>query len=487
MRTAVLGFAALSAALTQARAASHGRLRAATPETAYAHVSSGECVISDNVEIAQCTGHFVDEVEADGWGKLWASTGPSPADGAVAALACGCVTGYLSQHRMYQYWQNYVANEYGKAGPCDDLTAFVDAQMEYTAAVVRGDLDLPDHAPEGFLVSLKHVMSQFEGLAQGYALAARAIGSETLSRRELYMLNAVGDLEDLNGICDGSVSLSPAAAKDIGRLSDREVAGTALQEPVPQALKLTDCSGFVKVLPDKSDVVFGQATWRAYYAMLRTYHTFRLDYAPAGIVSFSASPGFLMSKDDFAVSQGKAQLAIFETTNSFFNRTRFNELLTPRSVLTWQRSAMAMQWATSGRQYTELMSFNQSGTYNNQWVVLDAKQFSAGDDELQADLLWVVELIPGLAHAADMTKTLETQGYWPSYNIPFFEDIYNISGYPAQEQARGNDFSYTNAPRARIFRRNTTDVAALHDLQLLMRYNRFQTDPLAGGDAILGA
>jgi hypothetical protein len=314
------------------------------------------------------------------------------------------------------------------------------------------------------------------------------------------MLNAVGDLEDLNGICDGSISIGPAAAAEVLGLSGHNISGYSAAEadartaeaalalePVPQAMKLTDCSGFVGVLPDKSDIVFAQATWRAYYAMLRTYHTFDLPYAPAGVVSFSSSPGFLMSKDDFAVSQGKAQLAIFETTNSMFNHTRFNEFLTPKSILTWQRSAIAMQWATTGRQYTELMSFNQSGTYNNQWVVLDTKLFDQGKSELRPDLLWVVELIPGLTHAEDMTSTLQKQGYWPSYNIPFFTDVYNISGYPAQKAARGDDFSYENAPRARIFRRNASDVTSVEDAKLLMRYNRFQTDPLAGGDAILGA
>ncbi len=42
--------------------------------------------------------------------------------------------------------------------------------------------------------------------------------------------------------------------------------------------------------------------------------------------------------------------------------------------------------------------------------------------EAQTGLLWVVEQIPGLVVAADMTPTL-LLGYWPSFNVPFFPEV----------------------------------------------------------------
>ncbi len=53
------------------------------------------------------------------------------------------------------------------------------------------------------------------------------------------------------------------------------------------------------------------------------------------------------------------------------------------------------------------------GTYNNQYMVIDLKLFTPGQ-QLQAGLLTVVEQIPGLVVYADQTAVLE-RGYWPRY------------------------------------------------------------------------
>ena len=48
--------------------------------------------------------------------------------------------------------------------------------------------------------------------------------------------------------------------------------------------------------------------------------------------------------------------------------------------------------ATSGREWAELIAFNNSGTYCNQYMVVDLKLFAPGE-ELQPDLLWVIEQV----------------------------------------------------------------------------------------------
>ena len=65
---------------------------------------------------------------------------------------------------------------------------------------------------------------------------------------------------------------------------------------------------------------------------------------------------------------------------------------------------------------------------NNQWMVLDSAKFDPGAALPAADLFWVAEQIPGKIVAADMTATLTGQGFWPSYNIPFFKEIFDLSG-----------------------------------------------------------
>ena len=62
-------------------------------------------------------------------------------------------------------------------------------------------------------------------------------------------------------------------------------------------------------------------------------------------------------------------------------------------------------------------------------------------------------------------------GYWPSYNVPFYEDVYNLSGYPKIVDTKGLDFSYQLAPRAKIFRRDSDKVVDMETMKHIMRYN----------------
>jgi hypothetical protein len=41
-----------------------------------------------------------------------------------------------------------------------------------------------------------------------------------------------------------------------------------------------------------------------------------------------------------------------------------------------------------------------------------------------ADILWILEQIPGRTEQADVTSILLANGYWPSYNVPYFDSIY---------------------------------------------------------------
>lgn len=55
--------------------------------------------------------------------------------------------------------------------------------------------------------------------------------------------------------------------------------------------------------------------------------------------------------------------------------------------------------------------------------------------------------------------------------MPFFEEIYNMSGYPGYVAQHGTEFSYQLAPRAKIFRRDEGKVVDLMSMKKIMRYN----------------
>lgn len=62
-------------------------------------------------------------------------------------------------------------------------------------------------------------------------------------------------------------------------------------------------------------------------------------------------------------------------------------------------------------------------------------------------------------------------GYWPSYNVPFHQKIYMLSGYGQMWEEYGEDFSYDLCPRAKIFRRDQAAVKDLDSLKHIMRSN----------------
>ena len=111
-------------------------------------------------------------------------------------------------------------------------------------------------------------------------------------------------------------------------------------------------------------------------------------------------------------------------------------------------------------------------------MVVDYKNFKRGEVPRNG-LLWVLEQLPGHVHAEDLTDVLISQGYWGSYNAPFFPSIFNISGRPELAKTYGNYLTYDLTPRALIFKRDHVKVTDLNSMTKLMRYNNYKEDPLS--------
>jgi hypothetical protein len=105
------------------------------------------------------------------------------------------------------------------------------------------------------------------------------------------------------------------------------------------------------------------------------------------------------------------------------------------------------------------------------------------------DLLWIASQIPGEVVTADVTNVLWDQGYWASYNIPYFPQLWETLGYASLVQKFGSDgeylWNYTASFRAEIFARDAPKVATLADMQAIIQENNWQTDPLSRGSAEL--
>jgi len=204
------------------------------------------------------------------------------------------------------------------------------------------------------------------------------------------------------------------------------------------------------------------------------------------IEMFSSYPGIIQSIDDFyMLPRNEQRLIITETTNSICNADLF-KLIVPASLLTWHRVVATNLLAPGGESWTSLSMRENSGTYNNQFMVVDAKYLPEvpDEDELQT-LVWIVEQYPGGFERTSIASHIAKDWGWSSYNRPYFPKVFDIMGFSAAEAVWGDYYSYSKTARARIFARETADTktnSTLPKLKSLMRLNRFQTDELSNGD-----
>jgi hypothetical protein len=185
--------------------------------------------------------------------------------------------------------------------------------------------------------------------------------------------------------------------------------------------------------------------------------------------------------------------------------------LPPSVLLSWQRVRAATLLATTGAEWAAAFSQDNSGTYNNEYLVVTPSSFAPGTAApLRPGLLTVVDQIPHLVTVDDATDDL-ARGHFPSYNLPSSPRVYNACGLNDEGGAVSSLaarldaplaatrwLSYQLAPRAALFRRDGGGVASLARMRDVMRSvykeggggknapppSPSPLDPLAHGDAL---
>ena len=94
----------------------------------------------------------------------------------------------------------------------------------------------------------------------------------------------------------------------------------------------------------------------------------------------------------------------------------------------------------------------------------------------------MLEEIPGLVHHEDLTEILVGKSYWASYNNPYFKEVSVLSGVTAKCKV-DNTYCHYSTPRAKIFRAQHSKVRSVADLQALMEYNQYVSDPFSKSDS----
>merc|ERR1719277_1331062 len=156
------------------------------------------------------------------------------------------------------------------------------------------------------------------------------------------------------------------------------------------------CSGIIKVPGDFSDLYMSHSSWFTYSNTNRIFKHYFLNYSnpatTARRITFSSYPGFLESLDDFYLLD--SGLGWIQTTNTVLDHSVYSEVK-PESLLAWQRVRVASAMAHTGREWYETLKKHFSGTYANQYMVVDFNLFEP-KSPIKPNLLWVIEEMPGL-------------------------------------------------------------------------------------------
>jgi Phospholipase B len=232
--------------------------------------------------------------------------------------------------------------------------------------------------------------------------------------------------------------------------------------------------------PDGTDLFAGHEMWASYWQMLNLFKHYEFGPTP---IHFNSYPGLLSSEDDFYQLGGGKNMTVMETTNGVFNLALY-DAITPSTLMSWIRVMVSNRMSSSGEEWCNTMQKYNSGTYNNQWIIVDMKKFDPsspkfganGKPQLEPGTLWIGSQLPAFWKQADVTHVVNTQGYWPSYNIPYFKEVFDKAGYPAMVKKQGDLWSYENCPRAKIFRRQEALIVDIPNLLEFMRYNDWRND-----------
>uniref|UniRef100_A0A7N8XZN9 Phospholipase B-like n=1 Tax=Mastacembelus armatus TaxID=205130 RepID=A0A7N8XZN9_9TELE len=395
-------------------------------------------------------GYLNNTLSSTGWSvlEIRAGYGKTPETDEIIFFLAGYLEGFLTAQQIMDHYTNMypqLIHDPKVLSPVQSFMSKQDSWVREQVKLNKSSDPLWRHA--GFIIA------QMDGLQAGVADWAKW---SPLTK----FLNAVGDLLDL---IPALVPTSKHSLRDFKRPG------------------MGHCSALIKMLPGFENLLFAHSSWFTYAATMRIYKHWDFHitepHTATGKLSFSSYPGFLVSLDDFYLLG--SGLMMTQTTNNVFNSSLFDNI-TPSSLLAWQRVRLANSLAHSGEEWANIFSKYNSGTYNNQYMVLDRSKVKLGDS-VDDGALTVVEQIPGLVEYSDQTQALR-RGYWPSYNIPFHHNIYTLSGYRKMWEEYGEDFSYDLCPRAKIFRRDQASVKDLDSLKYIMRFNAYKKDPYSKGD-----
>jgi hypothetical protein len=465
-------------------------------------------------------GSYVDTINTNGWSTLFLDTTPNnDVSNDVRMYAAGYIEGLITCVRMSEYYYNYhklVLRTETTKHALKQMKALLKNQlgfMKFKANLVPHIM--AEEPKDPYWKHSRYMLFQLWGMTDGYNYASTHFGTSKLALEDLMLINAAAELPTLldaytpKAVQDrGADNTMKALAflqksKLRGRRNIKEhvqhasdalpAAESELRKPVPGGNTTEDplddahwerrvaesghCSALIKLTTDNQDLFIGHTTWDDYSKMTRVFKYYNLHFDGADVmatkIAFSSYPGAISSTDDFYVMS--SGLTVLDTSIEILNPfiwDKVQDFALKAYIPNFVHLMAVNRMAKNGPHWTRLMATQNTGTYCSQWMIVDYNRYTAGKP-LPDDLFWVLEAVPGLTHSEDLSHVLRDNGYWPSFNRPYFNDIREATGHTGAQRSHGAIYSWLNNPRAKIFKGAVAKLDNLLEMRELMTRNLY--------------
>ena len=375
------------------------------------------------------------------------------------AYAMGYLEGSLTKDRIYSYFidmQHFLFYDRNFTIP-DKVREFLKKNFLYME-----EMSLQNKDKDEYWKNVYYIYKQLQGLYDGYKISADK--EKQIDFYDFIFIPGLTDSEDAEYFNDTT------SRPHFANMTSEEIKFFTLIK--------SHCSALIKLADDFSDIWFGHNTWFSYNSMIRIFKEYRFitnnNDLKSKVVAFPSYPASLFSQDDFYYVD--SNLLVMETTNQILNESLYDNT-TPYALLTWVRVIVANRMASSAEEWANIFQKENSGTYNNQYMILDLNLIDLKNKTIPEKSLMIIEQIPGETEINDVTDILK-KGYWPSYNIPYSEKFYNKCGFIEilNDTKYIPNYDYNNCSRANIFRREQKKIKNIEDFKNMMRYNDYKND-----------
>ena len=396
-----------------------------------------------------------------GWDKLAITTNPMFSD-ELQAEAAGRLEGELTNERIYYHYLN-IKDDYIIS---DEISKFLEKQESFVYDSIKNSGKNDPILYNAYLIKIQYnaLIDQYNSVVDN---------DRKLTKNNFHQMNFVAEIPDLME----KFNVEKYGKTDFSKMSEKELFNLFLNK--------THCSALFKVKNDLSEIYFGHNTWNTYYSMIRLIKEYNFNFNNRWVKSkniiFTSYPATLSSLDDFYISSHG--LITIETTNVYYNETMFDDII-PESLFTCERVMISNRISNSSKEWAENFIKYNSGTYNNQFMILDKNKINLLNKTIDLDAFYIVETLPGFAKINNVTNFLKF-GYWSSYNVPFDKEIYEkaeIQKIIDLNPSLATSLDYDNCARTKIFRREQSSAINLDNFMKLMRFNKYKTDPYSEGN-----